>query len=378
MIDSGHVRLDRDRPLQAQIVAGLRDAIASGRVAAHDRLPGTRTLAAQLGVSRTTVALAIDALIAEGYVVAWLRFGVFVVFDPPRVARSAKPAVAAAAGRKIRLSRLARTHQVVPPSESRSRPLAFPLSRPALDAFPIDTWSRLLSRRAARTSIAQLDYGGGLPQLARAIAALVSAGRGVRVDPAQVMIVGGGQRAIELAAAAIVDPGDRVGIEDPGYPGARSAFAAAGAEVVPVGVDAEGLDVAALPRGARLASVPPAWRIAHGLARARLWLGTAAADPRRDGGRRRGCASLMPYVRHREVASNSRGSTRHLPAAAVQDHDACIPHLPCGERSQRRLRCVPSHSARRRRYATAHRERPGVRDVRAWRLVRGRCAGQLG
>src|SRR3569623_1294841 len=202
MIDSVHVRLDRDRPLQAQIVAGLRDAIASGRVATHDRLPGTRTLAAQLGVSRMTVALAIDALIAEGYVVARPRSGVFVVTDPPRLARSAKPAGAAAAGRKLRRSRRARTHQAAPPIESRSRPLAFPLSRPALDAFPIDTWRRLLSRRAARTSLAQLDYGGGLPQLARAIAALVSAARGVRVDPAQVMIVGGGPRALALAAAA--------------------------------------------------------------------------------------------------------------------------------------------------------------------------------
>src|SRR3569833_855327 len=147
MIDSVHVRIDRDRPLQAQIVAGLRDAISSGRVAAHDRLPGTRTLAAQLGVSRTTVALANNTLIAEGYVVARPRSGVFVVNDPPRVARSAKPAVAAAAGRTLRLSRLARTHPAAPPIESRSRPLAFPLSRPARDAGPLGTWRRQQSRR---------------------------------------------------------------------------------------------------------------------------------------------------------------------------------------------------------------------------------------
>src|SRR3569623_3225262 len=99
MIDSVHVRIDRDRPLQAQIVAGLRDAIASGRVAAHDRLPGTRTFAAQLGVSRTTVALAIEALIAEGYVVARPRSGVFVVTDPPRVARAAADRRHSRAGR---------------------------------------------------------------------------------------------------------------------------------------------------------------------------------------------------------------------------------------------------------------------------------------
>ena len=316
MIDSVHVRLDRARPLQAQIVAGLRDAIASGRLAAHDRLPGTRTLAAQLGVSRTTVALAIDALIAEGYVVARPRSGVFVVNDPPRVARAAKPAVAAAAGRRLRLSRLARTHQAAPPIEARSRPLAFPLSRPALDAFPIDTWSRLLSRRAARTSIGQLDYGGGLPQLARAIAALVSAGRGVRVDPAQVMIVGGGQRAIELAAAAIVDPGDRVVIEDPGYPGARSAFAAAGAEVVPVGVDAEGLDVAALPRRARLVYVTPACQFP---------LGVALSLSRREAllrwARRAGA-----FVLEDDYDADFRFAGTPMPALAALDRDGRVLH----------------------------------------------------
>src|SRR4051794_12955430 len=92
-IDSVLVSIDRGRrgTLQAQITAGLRDAIASGRVAARSRLPGTRTLAAQLGVSRTTAALAIEALIAEGYVVARSRSGAFVTDEPPRTARPPAP-----------------------------------------------------------------------------------------------------------------------------------------------------------------------------------------------------------------------------------------------------------------------------------------------
>ena len=267
MIDSVLVRIARGRrtaraSLQAQIADGLREAIAHGRVAPRVRLPGTRTLAAQLGVSRTTAALAIDALIGDGYVVARPRSGVFVADEPPRLPRRpGPPDTGAARPPPVRLSRHARAHQAdVRPIDRRlpaPRPDAFPLSRPALDAFPIGTWSRLLSRRAARTSIAQLDYGGGLPALARAIAALVSSARGVRIDPAQVLIVGGGQRAIELAAAAIVDPGDRVAVEDPGYPGARGVFAAAGARVIPVRVDGEGLDVAALPGRARLVYVTP-------------------------------------------------------------------------------------------------------------------------
>lgn len=260
-IDSVLVRIDRAGrgSLQAQLAAGLRDSIASGRVAVRTRLPGSRTLAAQLGVSRTTAALAIDALIAEGYVVARARSGCFVADEPPRLAYA--PAAGAGGPRApVRLSRLARARAAGAGAGARTapRPVAFPLSRPALDAFPIDTWSRLLSRRAARTSIGQLDYGGGLPALARAIAALVSAGRGVRVEPAQVLIVGGGQRAIELAAAAILDVGDPVVVEDPGYPGARDAFAGVGARVVPVAVDCDGLAVAALPRRARLAYVTPA------------------------------------------------------------------------------------------------------------------------
>ncbi|HEY0481242.1 MAG TPA: PLP-dependent aminotransferase family protein [Kofleriaceae bacterium] len=261
-IDSVLVRVDRDGPgsLQRQIATGLREAIASGLVAARTRLPGTRTLAAQLGVSRTTAALAIDALIAEGYVVARPRSGCFVADDPPRAARPLRTRQAATPRATVRPSRAARARArdaAASPPDRRSR-TAFPLSRPALDAFPIETWSRLLSRRAARTSIAQLDYGGGLPVLARAIATLVSASRGVRIEPAQVLIVGGGQRAIEVAAAAILDPGDRVVVEDPGYPGAREAFLAAGAELLPVRVDRDGLDVAALPRRARLAYVTPA------------------------------------------------------------------------------------------------------------------------
>jgi GntR family transcriptional regulator/MocR family aminotransferase len=252
-IDSVLVRIDRGRrgTLQAQITAGLRDAIESGRTTAGARLPGTRTMAAQLGVSRTTAALAIDALIAEGYVVARPRSGVFVADQPPRTPHLPGMPV-------LRRSSLTRTREPSADPVSRiSRPAAFPLSRPALDAFPIDTWSRLLSRRAARTSIAQLDYCGGLPALARAIADLVSSARGVRVDPGQVLIVGGGQRAIELAAAAIINAGDRVVVEDPGYPGARDAFAAAGAHVIPIGVDRDGLDVAAIPHRARLAYVTP-------------------------------------------------------------------------------------------------------------------------
>jgi GntR family transcriptional regulator/MocR family aminotransferase len=318
-IGSVLVPVDRARrgTLQAQIAAGLRDAIGSGRVAPRSRLPGTRTLAAQLGVSRTTAALAIEALIAEGYVVARPRSGMFVADDPPRIARPPGQPTGGNARSPLRLSRFARACEAsAEPVPGTPRPGAFPLSRPALDAFPIHTWSRLLSRRAARTSIAQLDYGGSSPALARAIAGLVSSARGVAVDPQQVVVVGGGQRALELAAAALIDAGDRVIVEDPGYPGARRAFAAAAARVIPVPVDRDGLDVTALPRRARLAYVTPScqYPLAATLSLARR--GALLAWARRAGA----------FIVEDDYDAEFRFAGAPLPSLAALDRDGRVLH----------------------------------------------------
>jgi GntR family transcriptional regulator/MocR family aminotransferase len=324
VIDSVLVRIDRGRSagrvsLQAQIARGLREAIQRGHVTTGTRLPGTRTLAAQLGVSRTTAALAIDALIAEGFVVARPRSGVFVADEPPRTPRIAHAPEAFATPTRLRMSRVARAslHEVAAAGSAQaSRLTAFPLSRPALDAFPIDTWSRLLSRRAARTSLAQLDYDGGSPALARAIASLVSSARGVRIDPAQVLIVAGGLRAIELAAEAILDAGDRVVVEDPGYAGARRAFAAVGAHVIPVRVDREGLDVAALPSHARLVYVTPSCQfplaVSMSLAR-RAALLTWAIRAR-------------AYILEDDYDADFRFAGAPLPALAALDRDGRVLH----------------------------------------------------
>ncbi|MEO7733527.1 MAG: PLP-dependent aminotransferase family protein [Kofleriaceae bacterium] len=264
--DAVYVRIDRRAawPLQRQIADGLRAAIGVGRLAPGTRLPGTRSLAVALAVSRTTVALAIEALIVEGFAVARARSGVFVAEDPPRPPVSSEApgglgdAGGAPAGASaLRLSRGARAAlRTIAAHAATPRPVAFALARPALDAFPIEVWNRLMARRAARTTIAQLDYNAESPALQVAIAGLVSAARGMRVVPEQVLLVGGGQRAIELAAAAVLAPGDRVIVEDPGYPGARHGFAAAGADVLARPVDHEGLIVEGLPR-ARLVYVTP-------------------------------------------------------------------------------------------------------------------------
>ena len=131
-------------------------------------------------------------------------------------------------------------------------PRAFRLGTPGVDLFPVGLWSRLASRRLRSVTSAQLDYGdpAGLRALREAIASHVQTARGTRCEADQVLMVAGAQQGFELVCRLLLDPGDRVWMEEPGYPGARSALRAAGARIVPVPVDAEGLDVA---RGARRA-----------------------------------------------------------------------------------------------------------------------------
>ena len=131
-----------------------------------------------------------------------------------------------------------------------------------MDLFPVRLWAQLATRRLRTITAAQLDYGesGGIRVLREAIAAHVRIARGAECDADQVVIVAGAQQGLDLACRLLLDPGDRAWMEDPGYPGARSALVGAGARILPVRVDAEGLDVEAGVRGAgdaRLVYVTP-------------------------------------------------------------------------------------------------------------------------
>jgi GntR family transcriptional regulator/MocR family aminotransferase len=131
-----------------------------------------------------------------------------------------------------------------------------------VDLFPVALWWRLASRRLRSITPTQLDYGdpAGLRALREAIADHVQAARGTRFSADQVLIVAGAQQGLELISRVLLDPGDRVWMEEPGYPGARSALLGAGARILPVPVDAEGLTVQTGARGAgdaRLAYVTP-------------------------------------------------------------------------------------------------------------------------
>ena len=258
--------------LQQQVYQGIRRAILDGVVKPGARLPSSRELAADLRVSRTTTLLAMDQLAAEGYVVSRSGSGTFVAGALPDERPRTTGAQPKAAGRHPPLSKRGALLVATPPSAIRlpGPPRPFRIGVPALDAFPISAWSRLMARRLRTTTTAQLDYGeaAGFPVLREAIADHVRAARGTECGPEQVVVVAGAQRAVAVLCQLLLDPGDAVWMEEPGYPGARSALLAAGARILPVPVDAEGLDVARAVRRApraRLAYVTPSHQFPLGV-----------------------------------------------------------------------------------------------------------------
>jgi GntR family transcriptional regulator/MocR family aminotransferase len=260
------LELDGSGTLTDRLFRAVREAILDRRVASGDRLPSSRGLAADLGLSRKVVAAAYEQLIDEGYLEGRHGAGTFVsaAMQDAGLVRAARPQPAAAAPR-LRPSRYAaRVLDLAPwppPGARRAPPLPcdFRYGVPALTDFPQRIWSRLVSRRAQRMSLRTLGYGRtlGFPSLREAIAHYLARARGVTTTPDQIVVVNGSQQALDLIARLLIDGGDRVVFEEPGYQGARQVFQAAGAEVVPVRVDADGLQVSDLPGRARLAYVTP-------------------------------------------------------------------------------------------------------------------------
>jgi GntR family transcriptional regulator/MocR family aminotransferase len=233
-------------PLHQQIFDGIRTRILNGELAPGARLPSSRELARQLGVARTTVLQALDGLAAEGYVVTRAASSTRVAPELPveQAFAGARPPVHG----KPRLSRLARALRDTGGGAPRlgPAPRAFRPGVPALDLFPTALWARISARVHGRAPASLLEGGAaaGDPRLRAAIAAHVTAARGVRCTAAQVFVTAGTQPAFDELLRLLVDPGDAVWVEDPGYLGARRAVLAAHARPVAVAVDDGGLDVA--------------------------------------------------------------------------------------------------------------------------------------
>lgn len=243
---------DAEAPLYRQLYDSLRGAILDGRLAAGARLPSSRLLASDLSVGRNTVLAAFEQLTAEGYLEAVVGAGTCVAKSLPddlleiakgKVSARVKPVIASTTI-SARGNALASVKRVAVPYE-RGHGRAFQHGLPAIDLFPMTLWSRLLARRARDHAGSLFGYetGAGFRPLQEAIAAHAGAARGVVCTPDQVIVTTGAQAALMLAAQMVTDPGDEVWIEDPGYLGARGAFLGAGTKLVPVPVDAEGIDV---------------------------------------------------------------------------------------------------------------------------------------
>ena len=261
-----HLERNSPVPLFQQLDAQIRQAILSGRLPSGLRLPSSRALATELGVSRTSVVTAFERLIAEGFLEGRVGAGTFVganlteqIMAPPPLpdrfeAGRAKPAVILSR----RGALVARSRSNNPPQ----LPTAFVPNQPAYDQFPFGVWARLTARRCRRPGVEMLNYGSpvGYRPLRRAIAAYLRDARGIKCDEGQVIVVAGAQMAVTLTAWLLLDPGDAVLMEDPCFMTMRDMLIGLGARIVNVPVDNNGMKVstgiARMPN-ARLALVAP-------------------------------------------------------------------------------------------------------------------------
>lgn len=237
------------KSLYQQVYDAYRKGIVDGSLRAGQRVPSTRALAMELGISRIPVLNAYGQLLAEGYFESRVGSGTIVsraLPGPVAAVQRGHRAVTAIHSRKRRLSKRC----LILPSRKNfysERGIGpFAASQIAFEHFPMQVWNRLVMRHSRGANAKSLDYGDpmGLKELRAAIAVHLRTARGVRCEAEQIMIVSGSQQALEVSARVFLDACDRVWMEEPGYMFARSVFACSGCRIVPVPVDAEGLNVA--------------------------------------------------------------------------------------------------------------------------------------
>src|SRR6266487_1850804 len=250
------VRLDRAaaEPLHQQLYRQIRDELVSGSFNNNSsRLPSSRALAADLGISRFTVNLAFSRLHAEGYLQSKIGSGTFVSEPLPETFLGAR--TAKAAPHTERAPRLSHRVKNIP-DQRVGKQFDFGIAGPpgvsfvpavaALDEFPIEIWERLRVQVLAQKGAHLLQYASsrGDPDLRKALATYLCDYRGARCDPDQIIITAGTQQAMMISAMALVNRGEVAWIEDPGFYQARRTFGFAGAIVVPRHIDEEGITIA--------------------------------------------------------------------------------------------------------------------------------------
>lgn len=260
--------------LHRQLTDGLREAILGEKLPGGTRLPSTRRLAADLGVSRNTVIRAYEQLVSEGFLASRSGDGTRVC-EIKSVAVTARRSTRGRAGirpaepaRHKPLSQTGALLDAVRPPATLCDDKAFVTGLPALEAFPHKLWARLVGRaiRDAPTLSLGAQSPGGYEPLRQVVALHLKLTRGVLCDPDQVLILPGAQAALDVTSRMLVGPGDAVWIEDPGYFGARAALEAAGARLHAIPVDDKGMDLAAAPsRKPALIYVTPSYQFPLGV-----------------------------------------------------------------------------------------------------------------
>jgi GntR family transcriptional regulator / MocR family aminotransferase len=247
------VRLDRDspEPLHQQLYRQIREELESGSFApSASRVPSSRVLAASLRISRSTVNLAFSKLLAEGYLRARKRSGIFVADHlPATFLKAPSPRKSAARERSPRvagrIAKMTDTRKGTQLDVGIGGPpgVTFLAGLPAVDEFPINVWERLRAQVLMKKGAHLLRYGSprGELELRKAIATYLCDFRGARCHADQVIVVAAMQQAMLACALALIDPDEAAWMEDPGFRQARNVLAFAGARVVPRPVDNEGL-----------------------------------------------------------------------------------------------------------------------------------------
>ena len=285
------IELDPKKGLSRQLYQALRLRVLDGRLSSGSRLPASRDLAVALGISRNSVVRAYDQLYAEGFIEGRIGNGTYVAHLPEKAAPLKKLSTNLSTGFSTRLSPALSTKSAVLPVITSSKvihslalcrvskhaldlppsgaPRAFRVGVPAFDLFPFPVWSKLQAAFWRKPDLEQLCYGNpaGDKRLRELIAAYLRTSRGLACSAEQILITSGAQQGISLCAQLLVEPGEGVAVENPGYRAAAHAFSIAGANVQGVAVDEQGMKCAALAHlnNCRLAYVTPSHQYPTGV-----------------------------------------------------------------------------------------------------------------
>lgn len=254
----------RGVPLFQQIAGAITADIRRGRLRPGDALPGTRSLARALGVQRLTVVAAFDELVAEGWIVNQRARGAFISSDlPDPQPRRFAPGEPASTASRTGFDLLPAPDPELPIDVPRGG-LLFAPSRPDVRLAPGKILGRAV-RSAMSTRPELLSYGSpeGHLRLRRAIAQMLASTRGLAVAAENVCITRGSQMALSLIARSVLRPGDVVAVEQLGYRSAWEAFRQAGAKVIGVPVDGDGLQVQALERALKTHAIRAVYVTPH-------------------------------------------------------------------------------------------------------------------